>query len=151
MGNLAGEVTDDALFKAFSRYSSAAKARVIREKRTQKSKGYGFVSFADGDDYFRAAREMQGKYIGSHPVLLKKAVTEIKPISANAAKNNKKQKKNETSSGAGIGNATAANTTNTSGISSSTNVSGPSGKGKRAKTDGISKKQKTKGGLKLLG
>ena len=81
VGNLAGEVTDDSLLKAFARYTSVQKARVIREKRTQKSKGYGFVSFSDGDDYFKAAREMQGKYIGSHPVLLRRAVTEVKPVS----------------------------------------------------------------------
>lgn len=86
MGNLAGEVTDDSLLKAFARYTSVQKARVIREKRTQKSKGYGFVSFSDGDDYFKAAREMQGKYIGSHPVLLRRAVTEVKPVSTNKNK-----------------------------------------------------------------
>ena len=51
----------------------------MRDKRTTKSKGYGFVSFEDGDEYFRAARDMQGKYIGSHPVLLRKSTTEIKP------------------------------------------------------------------------
>ncbi|KAJ5646790.1 hypothetical protein N7490_003162 [Penicillium lividum] len=87
VGNLAGEVTDESLLKAFARYTSVQKARVIREKRTQKSKGYGFVSFSDGDDYFLAAREMQGKYIGSHPVLLRRAVTEVKPVSN---KNHKK-------------------------------------------------------------
>ncbi|KAJ5287413.1 hypothetical protein N7478_003099 [Penicillium angulare] len=86
VGNLAGEVTDDSLLKAFARYTSVQKARVIREKRTQKSKGYGFVSFSDGDDYFKAAREMQGKYIGSHPVLLRRAVTEVKPVSNNKNK-----------------------------------------------------------------
>ncbi|OJD22100.1 hypothetical protein ACJ73_06555, partial [Blastomyces percursus] len=79
-GNLAGEVTDDSLLKAFSKYPSVQKARVIRDKRTEKSKGYGFVSFSDGEDYFRAAREMQGKYIGSHPVLLRRAMTEIRPV-----------------------------------------------------------------------
>ncbi|KAJ5125790.1 hypothetical protein N7526_007967 [Penicillium atrosanguineum] len=89
VGNLAGEVTDDSLLKAFARYTSVQKARVIREKRTQKSKGFGFVSFSDGDDYFSAAREMQGKYIGSHPILLRRATTEVKPVS-----NNKNQKKN---------------------------------------------------------
>ena len=68
VGNLAGEVTDDSLLKAFSKYPSLIKAKVIRNKRTTKSEGYGFVSFSDGDDYFRAAKEMQGKYIGSHPV-----------------------------------------------------------------------------------
>jgi hypothetical protein len=80
VGNLAGEVTDDSLLKAFSKYPSVQKARVIRDKRTTKSKGYGFVAFSDSDEYFRAAREMQGKYIGSHPVLLKRSNTEIKPV-----------------------------------------------------------------------
>ncbi|KAL4861274.1 hypothetical protein BDV12DRAFT_180528, partial [Aspergillus spectabilis] len=37
VGNLAGEVTDDSLLKAFSKYTSVQKARVIRDKRTQKS------------------------------------------------------------------------------------------------------------------
>ena len=79
IGNLAGEVTDESLHKAFIKYPSIQKARVIREKRTTKSKGYGFVSFSDGDDYFRAAKEMNGKYIGSHPVIITKAKTEVKP------------------------------------------------------------------------
>ena len=87
VGNLAGEVTDDSLLKAFSRYASVQKTRVVRDKRTTKSKGYGFVSFSDGDDYFRAAKEMQGKYIGSHPVLLRKSTTDIKPVSNKEKKN----------------------------------------------------------------
>jgi hypothetical protein len=98
VGNLAGEVTDDSLLKAFARYSSVQKARVIREKRTQKSKGYGFISFSDGDDYFKAAREMQGKYIGSHPILLRRANTEVRPVS-----NNKNQRKNPGGSARGAG------------------------------------------------
>jgi hypothetical protein len=81
VGNLAGETTDDSLLKAFSQYPSVQKARVIRDKRTTKSKGYGFVSFADGDDYFRAARDMAGKYIGSHPVTIKKANTDVRATS----------------------------------------------------------------------
>ena len=80
VGNLAGEVTDDSLLKAFAKFPSVQKARVVRDKRTTKSKGYGFVSFVDGDEYFQAARDMQGKYIGSHPVLLRKSTTEIKAV-----------------------------------------------------------------------
>lgn len=79
VGNLAGEVTDESLLKAFAKFPSVHKARVVRDKRTTKSKGYGFVSFVDGEEYFQAARDMQGKYIGSHPVLLRKSTTEIRP------------------------------------------------------------------------
>jgi hypothetical protein len=77
IGNLAGEVTDDSLLKAFSKYGSVQKARVVRDKRTTKSKNYGFVSFSDGDDMFKAAKEMAGKYIGSHPVIIKRSDTDI--------------------------------------------------------------------------
>ncbi|KAF7719693.1 Uncharacterized protein PECH_004195 [Penicillium ucsense] len=128
VGNLAGEVTDDSLLKAFVRYPSVQKARVIREKRTQKSKGYGFISFSDGDDYFKAAREMQGKYIGSHPILLRRANTEVRPVSVN-----KNQRKNQ-GGGAGSGGA-----------------GGARGGGTKVKQDGVKKHGKTKGGLKILG
>ncbi|KKK21455.1 hypothetical protein P175DRAFT_0501254 [Aspergillus ochraceoroseus IBT 24754] len=123
VGNLAGEVTDDSLLKAFSKYTSLQKARVIRDKRTQKSKGYGFVSFRDGDDYFKAAREMQGKYIGSHPVLLRRATTEIREVS------NSKSKKHGGRGGGSNGGAV----------------------GGKVKHDGIKKAGKTRGGLRILG
>ncbi|KAI9720614.1 MAG: hypothetical protein M1812_002794 [Candelaria pacifica] len=123
VGNLAGEVTDESLLKAFSRYPSVQKARVVRDKRTTKSKGYGFVSFSDGEEYFQAARDMQGKYIGSHPVLLKKSTTEIRPTVPGDKRGGKY--------GKGKGG----------------------GKDGGAKTGaGVQKKQsKTKGGLRVLG
>ena len=128
VGNLAGEVTDDSLKKAFSRYASVQKARVIRDKRTEKSKGYGFVSFSDGDDYFKAAREMQGKYIGSHPVLLRRAMTEVRPVTVG------KGGKKGGNGGSGAGGSQG----------------GGAGGGK-TKSDGVKKHGKTKGGLKILG
>lgn len=103
VGNLAGEVTDDTLLKAFSRYPSVQKARVIRDKRTTKSKGFGFVSFGTSDDYFQAAKEMNNKYIGSHPVTIKRSTTEIK---ATAPPTKGKHGKNR-GGGAGGGNSNA--------------------------------------------
>ena len=41
VGNLAGEVTDESLLKAFVKYGSVQKARVVRDKRTTKSRGFG--------------------------------------------------------------------------------------------------------------
>ena len=61
VGDLGNEVSDDALLRAFSRYPSLNKARVVRDKRTKKTKGYGFVSFKDPQDYLKAMREMNGK------------------------------------------------------------------------------------------
>ncbi len=133
VGNLAGEVTDDSLYKAFSKYSSLSKARVVRDKRTTKSKGYGFVSFASADDFFKAAREMNGKYIGSHPVMISKAKTEM-TVAAPSSKNKYKNKRTDGQDG-----------------HYGRDREGKSGPGSYA---GISKregKKKEKAGLKLLG
>ncbi|KAI9835264.1 MAG: hypothetical protein M1819_002408 [Sarea resinae] len=106
VGNLAGEVTDESLLKAFSRYPSVQKARVVRDKRTTKSKGFGFVSFADGDEYFQAGRDMQGKYIGSHPVLIRRSTTEIRPTAQPDSRKGKakggKNPSNGAKTGAGV-------------------------------------------------
>lgn len=60
-GDLGNEVSDELLSKAFRKYPSFQKAKVVRDKRTNKTKGYGFVSFKDPDDFTRALREMDGK------------------------------------------------------------------------------------------
>lgn len=41
-----------------------------------KSKGYGFVAFADPEDFLKAWKEMDGKYVGSRPIRIKKAQTD---------------------------------------------------------------------------
>ena len=97
VGNLAGEVTDDSLAKAFAQYG-VSKARVVRDKRTTKSKGFGFVSFTDGEQGFKAAREMLGKYIGSHPVTIQRSKTDLRPTTQkdnhkNKGKNNRNRDK----------------------------------------------------------
>ncbi|KAK5169033.1 uncharacterized protein LTR77_006342 [Saxophila tyrrhenica] len=88
VGNLAGEVTDDSLAKAFAVYD-VNKARVVRDKRTTKSKGFGFVQFEDHELGFKAAREMVGKYVGSHPITIQKAKTDV---NASVQKDNRKGK-----------------------------------------------------------
>ncbi|KAM5356079.1 hypothetical protein ACJ41O_002725 [Fusarium nematophilum] len=137
VGNLAGETTDEALLKAFSRWRSVQKARVIRDKRTSKSKGYGFVSFSDADDFFQAAKEMNGKYIQSHPVVVRKANTEIKVSNAKEKdRGNKKNKNHHKKGGSGAGGGGA-------GYEPSL---GPMSGGGIVKPG-----QKTKNGLRLLG
>jgi RNA recognition motif-containing protein len=60
---LGNEVTDEALARAFSKYPTLQKARVIRDKRSGKTKGYGFISFKGSDDFIKAMREMNGEHV----------------------------------------------------------------------------------------
>ena len=48
-------------------------ARVVRDKRTGKTRGYGFVSFAQPKDFLNALKEMNGKYVGNRPVKIMKS------------------------------------------------------------------------------
>ncbi|CAL5008141.1 unnamed protein product [Urochloa decumbens] len=72
-GDLGNEVNDDVLSKAFSRFPSFNMARVVRDKRTGKTKGYGFVSFSNPTDLAAAIKEMNGKYVGNRPIKLRKS------------------------------------------------------------------------------
>ncbi|KAJ6782848.1 hypothetical protein PWT90_02847 [Aphanocladium album] len=135
VGNLGGETTDDALLKAFARWPSVQRARVIRDKRNSKSKGYGFVSFSDADDFFQAAKEMNNKYINNRPVTVRKANTEIKVTNAKD-KNRNNNNRNKNKSGSGGGHGQQAYDANL-GPKSAAGVVKPG--------------QKTKNGLRLLG
>lgn len=60
-GDLGNDVNDELLTRTFNKFPSFLKARVIRDKRTGKSKGFGFVSFKEPQDFIRAMKEMDGK------------------------------------------------------------------------------------------
>merc|ERR1719150_2799876 len=79
-GDLGNEVTDDLLANAFRKFSSFQKAKVIRDKRTGKTKGYGFVSFSAPEDMVAALRDVNGRYVGNRPVRLKKSSWKDKSI-----------------------------------------------------------------------
>lgn len=61
-GDLGNDVTDEMLVRVFGKYPSFQKAKVVRDKRTNKTKGFGFVSFKDPQDFIKAMKEMNGKF-----------------------------------------------------------------------------------------
>ena len=73
VGNLGNDVTDEALRKCFSQYRSLGKVRVVRDKKTGKTRGFGFVSLLEAKDYVLAMKEMQGQFIMEPPCLLRKS------------------------------------------------------------------------------
>ncbi|KAK2573885.1 RNA-binding protein 42 [Acropora cervicornis] len=90
-GDLGNEVTDEILTRTFAKYPSLLKAKVVRDKKTNKSKGYGFLSFKDPNDFAKAMREMNGKYVGNRPIKLRKSTWKDRNIEI--AKKKQKEKK----------------------------------------------------------
>ncbi|XP_055302970.1 RNA-binding protein 42 [Sitodiplosis mosellana] len=72
-GDLGNDVNDELLTRTFNKFPSFTRAKVIRDKRTGKSKGFGFVSFKEPGDFIRAMKEMDGRYVGSRPIKLRKS------------------------------------------------------------------------------
>lgn len=72
-GDLGNDVTEEILANAFKKYASFEKCKVIRNKHTGKSRGYGFVSFTNPNDMLNAMKEMNRKYVGSRPITLKRS------------------------------------------------------------------------------
>lgn len=63
IGDLDPAISDDAFRAAFSgdRFPSFVKSKVIRDKYTNKGKGFGFVSYSDPEDFLKAWKEMNGE------------------------------------------------------------------------------------------
>ncbi|XP_071827517.1 cytotoxic granule associated RNA binding protein TIA1-like isoform X5 [Apostichopus japonicus] len=68
VGDLAPEVDQDLLTKAFRPYGLVADARVVKDMNTGHSKGYGFVAFARESDAENAMKQMSGAVLGGKPI-----------------------------------------------------------------------------------
>jgi len=61
VGNLPYKVDDRALKEMFSEYGEVTEAVVISDKYSGRSKGFGFVTFANDEDAKKAIEAMNGK------------------------------------------------------------------------------------------
>ena len=69
VGDLAADVTDYLLQETFkNHYSSVKGAKVVTDRLTGRSKGYGFVKFGDPNEQTRAMTEMNGVYCSTRPM-----------------------------------------------------------------------------------
>ncbi|XP_041028301.1 polyadenylate-binding protein RBP45-like isoform X2 [Juglans microcarpa x Juglans regia] len=69
VGDLAPDVTDYTLQETFrARYPSVRGAKVVIDRLTGRTKGYGFVRFGDEGEQLRAMTEMNGVLCSSRPM-----------------------------------------------------------------------------------
>jgi len=87
VGDLGIEVNDTTLAKTFEHYASFAYARVVRDRKTALSRGFGFVSLLDHEEGVRALKEMQGKYCGNRPMALKRGQWQKRSLETQKTRN----------------------------------------------------------------
>ncbi len=61
VGNLAYEVTDEDLEAAFAEYGQIESARVIKDRYSGRSRGFGFVEMSSNSEAETAIQAMNGK------------------------------------------------------------------------------------------
>ena len=73
VGNLSFDTTDQELEQAFSEYGEIVSATVVRDRDTDRSRGFGFVEFAQEADAQKAKEGMNGKDIGGRALKVDEA------------------------------------------------------------------------------
>ena len=63
VGNLSWGIGDNELKKAFAEFGEVTEARVIIDRMTRRSKGFGFVTFATDEEAQKAVSAMDGKEV----------------------------------------------------------------------------------------
>ncbi len=73
VGGLAWATTDDGLRQAFERFGQVAEAKVIMDRETGRSRGFGFVSFNDDGQGSAAMQEMDGGQLDGRTIKVNEA------------------------------------------------------------------------------
>ena len=80
VGNLPFTVNDDKLRELFGAFGEVTEATIIKDKFSGRSKGFGFVTFANDEDANKSIAEMNKKQIEGREI----TVNEAKPMDPNS-------------------------------------------------------------------
>ncbi len=73
VGNLPFSFSEEELKELFSDYSSVVGAKLITDRETGRSRGFGFVEIDSDDEADRAVTEVNGKDMGGRALIVNEA------------------------------------------------------------------------------
>lgn len=73
VGNLAYAMKDDELAAVFGEYGKVDAARIIMDRETGRSKGFGFVEMSDASEANAAIEALNGKELNGRKVVVNEA------------------------------------------------------------------------------
>jgi RNA recognition motif-containing protein len=72
VGNLPWSMSEEELAEAFSRHAQVISARIITDRETGRSRGFGFVEVED-QDVEQAVEAMNGTQLGGRDIIVNEA------------------------------------------------------------------------------
>ena len=73
IGNLSFQAGDDDLLKIFEAYGEVTSAKIIIDRMSGRSRGYGFIEMPDDGAAQKAIDELNGKEIGGRALTVNQA------------------------------------------------------------------------------
>ncbi len=73
VGGLPYQSTEDELQEAFSQHGTVASVKIITDRDTGRSKGFGFVEFENDDEGKAAEKAMNGADFGGRTITVNQA------------------------------------------------------------------------------
>jgi RNA recognition motif-containing protein len=73
VGSLAWATTDDGLKNFFAQAGTVVSATVIKDRETNRSKGFGFVEMSSDEEAKAAIEQLNGKELDGRPVTVGEA------------------------------------------------------------------------------
>ncbi len=73
VGSLSWNTTDEGLRRAFEKFGEVLEAKVIKDRDTDRSRGFGFVSFANPKDAMDAMQGMDGQELDGRTIKVNEA------------------------------------------------------------------------------
>ncbi len=73
VGGLSWDTTDDGLRQAFQSYGEITEAKVITDRETGRSRGFGFVTFTEGEDAKTAISKLDGTSLDGKTIKVNEA------------------------------------------------------------------------------
>jgi RNA recognition motif-containing protein len=73
IGNLSFKVEEDDLKEIFEAYGEVDTVKIISDKFTGKSKGFGFIEMPEKDDALKAIEELNGKEVEGRNIIVNQA------------------------------------------------------------------------------
>jgi len=73
VGGLSWNTDDNGLKGAFDRFGEVVEAKVITDRDTGRSRGFGFVTFAEGEAASKAVEEMDGTDLDGRTIRVNEA------------------------------------------------------------------------------
>lgn len=73
VGGLSWGTDDEGLRQAFAKFGQISEAKVITDRETGRSRGFGFITFASDSDAQSAMSEMDGKELDGRTIKVNEA------------------------------------------------------------------------------